>query len=112
MPDASLTKRLFELQELELIIAESRILHRGEEIGRIRDLCEKARQIREGVPAEHLRRYDQLLRKGQAVARLEAGVCMACRLNVPQGELIRMRKGEVPQVCPNCGRFVVFEDAS
>ncbi len=101
---------LLELQELELVIAESEILHArlapevaGEVKGRIAIL-------RQAMDADTLRRYDRLRQQGLAVAKLHEGVCNGCRLNIPQGEIIRMKKVEGIPGCPNCGRFLAMVD--
>jgi hypothetical protein len=102
----SLSAKLLELQELEFVLDESRILHRDATEAHAADVAGKIERLRNGIAADLLRRFDRLRTQGLAVSRVESGVCEACRLNIPQGELIRMRKAEDVPSCPNCGRFL------
>ena len=44
-------------------------------------------------------------RKGQAVARVEQGICQGCRISLPINELQRARTGKLVQ-CSSCGRIL------
>lgn len=101
-------EQLLEIQDLELILAETRILHLNtpdQEVKRVRQTVADKRQ---GLNPELLRRYDQLRRNGVAVVREKDGVCGGCRLKVPKGDLRRMQRGAIPWVCPNCSRFLLL----
>ncbi len=100
---------LMHVQDLELVLEESNILHRGRQPDAdLKVLQSKIETLRQTVPASTLRRYDMLRRNGLAVTREEGGLCTACRLNVPKGDLNRMRNGIKEWMCPNCGRFVLL----
>ncbi len=99
---------LLKLQELELVLTESRILHQDSNQAELRSLEDEVRKRRIKIPAEHLRRYDLLRKNGIGAVRETAGVCNGCHLNIPQGDLNRMRRGQMPWVCPNCARFVLL----
>lgn len=105
-----LADKLVELQELEFVVAESRILHREDSTAQTAKLEGKIALLRESIGKELLTRYDRLRKQGMAVAKVQDGVCGACRLNIPQGELIRMRKAEGVPNCPNCGKFLAIMD--
>lgn len=101
-------EQLLEIQDLELILAETSILHRhtpDQEVNRVRKSVADKRQ---GLDPELLRRYDQLRRNGVAVVREKDGVCGGCQLKVPRGDLRRMQRGIIPWVCPNCSRFLLL----
>lgn len=104
------SRKLFDLQELELIVEESRILHRQDTGGHTAEILTKIAELRGSLDDDCLRRFDRLRQQGMAVAKLEAGVCGGCRLNIPQGDVIRMRKSAEPPACPNCGRFLLPVD--
>lgn len=105
-----IVRSLYALQELELVLAETRILHQEATGGPdTAAFEEKIAQARGRVAREHLRRYDLLRRNHQlVVVREKAGTCTGCNLNVPQGDLNRMRRGEMDWVCPNCARFILL----
>jgi len=50
--------------------------------------------------------YDKLRKqKGQAVARVEQGICRGCRISLPSSELQQARSGNLVQ-CSSCGRIL------
>jgi hypothetical protein len=50
--------------------------------------------------------YDRLKKqKGQAVAKVEQGICRGCRISLPFSELQRARGGDLVQ-CSSCGRIL------
>jgi predicted nucleic acid-binding Zn-ribbon protein len=99
---------LFRLQELEIVQEEARLLHQDAEQKAIDSLAEQAERIRKALPEAELRRFDALRRHGVAVAREVNGLCSACRLRVPVGDLNRMRRKVIPWICPNCGVFLLL----
>ncbi len=104
-------KQLFKLQDLEIVVDESRILHRQKpEDDRPGNLNARINELRSGVGQGLLKRYDSLRQRGLAVAEEHDGICHGCRLNVPVGDLNRMRKGALDWVCPNCARFLLLSD--
>jgi predicted nucleic acid-binding Zn-ribbon protein len=98
---------LLRLQELELVREETRIVHQGDAGNRLSDIEAAIRTIRDTIPEQDLRRFDGLRRNGVAAVREVHGVCRGCHLNVPVGDLNRMQRGEMPWLCPNCGRFLL-----
>jgi len=66
------------------------------------------RQQQAAAAGEHLRIYDELLRRkgGRAVALLKDGVCQACGITLPTGEVQRARYGQELCFCSNCGRVL------
>ena len=101
-------KALLELQELELVLQESSIVHKKQSPDSVAGVEESIADIRKQIPPRHLKRYDVLKRNGPGVARELSGVCSACRLNVPVGDRNRMRRGDMQWSCPNCGRFLLL----
>jgi predicted nucleic acid-binding Zn-ribbon protein len=99
---------LIRLQELELILTESRILHAGEVPASVAELETVIEDNRRSIDKTFLKRYDMLRRNGMGVTQEIGGVCGGCRLNVNQGDLNRMRRGEMTWACPNCGRFLLL----
>ena len=50
--------------------------------------------------------YDELRKqKGQAVAKVEQGICRGCRISLPTTELQQARSGDLMQ-CGSCGRVL------
>lgn len=97
---------------MELTVAESEILllNNPEKQAPLKQLKEKMTETRKTIEPEHLRRYDLLRRNGLGVAREAGGTCSACNLNVPVGNLNRMRRHEAPWKCPHCARFLLLSE--
>lgn len=59
------------------------------------------------TPAE-LTNYESLRQRkgGQAVARVERGLCQACRMSLPTQHLQRVRSGRQTVFCSSCGRML------
>lgn len=49
--------------------------------------------------------YELKKQKGQAVAKVEQGICCGCRISLPTAELQRARSGNLLQ-CSSCGRIL------
>lgn len=60
------------------------------------------------VTPSELTSYETLrVRKGgQAVARVERGLCQACRMSLPTQHLQRVRSGRQTVFCSSCGRIL------
>lgn len=61
------------------------------------------------VPDEYLSRYDQKLEQagGVAVGELVDGMCTACRIELPSGEVQELYDGPPLATCPQCRRLLV-----
>ncbi len=71
-------------------------------------LREQSARARGPIDAEALRRYDQLRRsrQGRAVARVQGGTCLGCRIALPSTLFQRARSGMVLVSCSNCERIL------
>ncbi|MDE2861481.1 MAG: C4-type zinc ribbon domain-containing protein [Chloroflexota bacterium] len=60
------------------------------------------------VSPEHLRLYDRMrvARQGQAVSRVERGVCGGCRISLPSRVVQQARTSQRPVQCPSCSRIL------
>lgn len=103
-----LVESLLLLQELEIVLQESRIVHGDAALSATAPIHEQIVRVRESLPSHDLKRFDALRRTGAGVVRETGGVCSGCHLNVPKGDLNRMLRGEVEWVCPNCGRYLLL----
>jgi predicted nucleic acid-binding Zn-ribbon protein len=101
-----LVTALLELQELEIVLEESRIVHGAVALPAVAQIEKRVKALRQSVPPGELRRYDALRRGGPAVVKEQDGTCGGCHLNVPRGDLNRMLRLEIDWLCPNCGRYL------
>jgi len=102
-----LAERLIDLQELEIVHQESTILHKDNPPDELQELRQRIDVLRARIPSSTLARYDGHRRTGLGVVREIGGICRGCYLNITVGDLGRMRREEVPWICPNCGRLLL-----
>jgi hypothetical protein len=71
-------------------------------------LEEKRRSLSSLVSSEHLKLYDSLrpIRQGQAVAKVERGMCQGCRISLPTRVVQLARTSPKPVQCPSCSRIL------
>lgn len=57
-----------------------------------------------------LQKYEILRKRkgGQAVAKVERGLCQACRMSLPSQHLQRVRQGRESVLCSSCGRMLML----
>lgn len=75
---------------------------------RIAELRARRAEMARGIEPPALTLYDQLRARwrGQAVARVERGVCLGCRMTLPTTLFNRARSGAALVQCSNCGRIL------
>jgi len=75
---------------------------------RIAALRARRVELARGIDTPALSLYDQLRARwrGQAVARVERGVCLGCRMTLPTTLFNRARSGATLVQCSNCGRIL------
>jgi hypothetical protein len=76
--------------------------------GEIDELNKARAEIASGISAAALSTYQNLLRarNGQAVARVERGICQGCRITLPNSTLQRARSATGPVTCTSCRRLL------
>ena len=99
------------IKELESTQAEARVKLAGERDALKESLAsdaEKRTRMVEAIPALLLSQYERLrkAKQGVAVAMVQGGRCMACRLALPTGEMQSLRTSNVPITCSSCGRIL------
>ena len=75
---------------------------------RLQALTANRHQLAAGIPPPLLAQYEQVrkARQGLALAKVERGMCMGCRLTLPASELQRVRISQEPVTCNSCGRIL------
>jgi len=70
------------------------------------NLKQEREQYMDKIDSPTVELYNRLRdQKGQAVARVEQGVCGGCRISLPMAEVQRARSGNLIQ-CGSCGRIL------
>jgi len=80
------------------------------DIAALKDKLSGLKQKRQLLSAEIdpqvIELYDKIRKqKGQAVAKVEQGICRGCRISLPFSELQQVRSGNLVQ-CSSCGRIL------
>lgn len=77
------------------------------------DLCaRKGGEIREKIPADMLRKYEQIksATRGVAVVSVWKEVCGGCHMSIPPQLYNELQKSQVLITCPNCSRIIYWEN--
>ncbi len=70
------------------------------------DLKHKRQLLSASIDSQAIEFYQELKKqKGQAVAKVEQGICRGCRISLPTTELQRARSDSLVQ-CSSCGRIL------
>ena len=73
---------------------------------KLSDLSHKRQLLSAEMDPQAIGVYDKLKRqKGQAVAKVEQGICHGCRISLPFSELQQARGGNLV-LCSSCGRIL------
>ena len=74
--------------------------------GKLSNLQQKRQRLSAEIDPQALELYEQLRRqKGQAVAKVEQGICRGCRISLSSSELQQARGGNLVH-CSSCGRIL------
>jgi predicted nucleic acid-binding Zn-ribbon protein len=73
---------------------------------KLSDLSQKRQLMSAEIEPQAVAAYDKLRKqKGQAIAKVEQGICRGCRISLPSSELQQARSGNLVQ-CSSCGRIL------
>jgi len=73
---------------------------------KLSDLQQKRQRLSAEIDPQALELYEQFRRqKGQAVAKVEQGICHGCRISLSSSELQQARGGNLVH-CSSCGRIL------
>lgn len=80
---------------------------------RRRAVPESADSLRKRIPADVLLHYDRYRARGRKVTATvnNNGVCGGCHVSVTRGLIVALQRGDQIQVCGNCGRYLMLENA-
>ncbi|MBI2855262.1 MAG: hypothetical protein HYX93_00260 [Chloroflexi bacterium] len=103
-----LEKTLEEIEEARQR-DEGRLMAERRELQANLDILEgKRQQLSSLVSPEHLGLYQRLrtTRQGQAVVKVERGMCQGCRITLPTRVVQQARTSPAPVQCPSCSRIL------
>jgi len=90
--EETLQKKLSaDIEELQVKLSENR---------------KQRQQLAAQIDPQIAESYEKLRKqKGQAIARVEQGICLGCRISLPFSDMQRVRSGKLVQ-CSSCGRIL------
>jgi predicted nucleic acid-binding Zn-ribbon protein len=109
----SLTEQTQGLQEQGETVARRRQEVEAEVAklkGELAVLEKQRKEVRKGVPAQLLKRYEFIRqrRNGTAISPVEEGVCLGCHMNILPQQFIDLQKGVEIIQCPHCQRILYW----
>ena len=92
-------------QEQYALIADSDRLRE-----RIKELEERREDLTSAVTSRDLATYEKLRtsKTGEAVVKVERGLCRGCRMSLPTHQLQKVRMGREAVRCGSCGRILMI----
>ena len=99
---------LLKIQELEIVLQESAIVHSDKEI-ETGDLQQQIDTLKGTVPENNLKHYEKFKKNGLGIAQEIQGRCKACHMTIPVGNLNRIQSCKDEPICPSCGVYIFAE---
>lgn len=103
-------KLLYEVQELELTVAEAEIMHQESlrAATKIDQLKNSIADLKAEIPEEIANRYERFKPDSlpAVVDMIHGNKCSACHVSLPVGDLPRMIANKVAPICHTCGKYV------
>ncbi len=97
---------LFELQELELALEESKTTSSSGRKAEA-DLSGRISERRRQIDPAHLSVYDRIRQRYTiAIVAVHEGKCSGCFLAVPRGSILESQRTGSLLACPHCGRLL------
>ncbi|MBN2437621.1 MAG: hypothetical protein JXL20_03380, partial [Deltaproteobacteria bacterium] len=81
-------------------------------VGELDGCVRKSEELKKDIPAEILRKYEQIKGVGRGVAVVAAWkeVCGGCHMSLPPQLYNELQKTTALMTCPNCGRIIYWEN--
>jgi hypothetical protein len=113
--DAELSARAPDVERMraDVDVSLSALDREHEEASsQLSDFYERRKKLASQMPRHLFSTYDRMsrLRRGQALAEVRNGVCVACRVRVRPKVFSDVRKGDQLITCENCGRILYYRD--
>jgi len=111
----SIAEQTQRLQDQENVVTQRRgevEVEMGKLNGELAGLEKQRKELRKGVPAQLLKRYEFIRqrRNGTAISPVQEGVCHGCHMNILPQQFIDLQKGLEILQCPHCQRILYWQD--
>lgn len=106
-------KHLLKLQELEIVLEESQIVHGENHDQDTAKIETKITNLRKKISVKTLSTYDRLRKKGLGIAREVELRCKSCHMPMALSVVNAMKDSVNAPQCPNCNVIIfpsAFED--
>ena len=100
---------LLKIQELELVLKESAIVHSDKEL-ETEALQKQIDELKSTVDDTYLRPFNRVKKNGLGITQEIDGRCKACHISIPIGTLSQINNGTVHPKCPNCQVFIFTQE--
>ena len=100
-----LLSTLLKIQELELVLKESAIVHSDKDL-ETEELQKQIDELKSKVPERDLKHFEKVKKNGLGITQEVRGRCKACHMSIPVGNLSRINNGSDEPKCPNCHVFI------
>lgn len=97
--------KLLKIQELELVLKESAIVHSDKDI-ETDELQKQIDSLKADIPERYMKHFDRVKKNGLGITQELDGRCKACHMSIPVGNLSRINNGSDEPKCPSCHVFI------
>ena len=79
--------------------------------GELESCLSKSADLKKAIPADILRKYEQIKNSGRGVAVVSVWkeVCYGCHMSIPPQLYNQLQKSQTLITCPNCSRIIYWE---
>jgi predicted nucleic acid-binding Zn-ribbon protein len=99
---------LLKIQELELVLKESAIVHPDKELD-TKALQNEICKLKQQIPDKFVKNYERVKKNGIGIAQEIQGRCKACHMAIPTGTISRIANGNAEPICPSCRIYIFLE---
>ena len=103
---------LLKIQDLEIVLKESSIVHNDSESdveGDTDDIQSQIDELKSQVPERQLKHYERVKKNGLGIAQEIQGRCKACHMSIPVGTITNIQSEKSEPICPNCNIYIFLE---
>lgn len=105
--------QLLQMHDLEIALRENKVIHKGKNLDEVcRELQQNINEVKNNLPLDILLVYERIsVRYDLSICPMINNTCNGCFMLLPVGVANKVRSDSQIVNCPNCNRFLYFDDS-